>query len=69
MEWSIAGVPLPDLPFLYGPDYAEMHKTSNEIMRSFVESQPSQPPTQQPGGTPATGKDNRSRAQQAWEGD
>lgn len=38
-EWSIGGTPLPDLPFLYGPDYAEMHKKANEIMRNFVESQ------------------------------
>ena len=35
MEWSIAGTPLPDLPFLYGPDYAEMHRKANEIMRGF----------------------------------
>lgn len=26
-EWALAGVPLPDLPFLYGPDYAAMHAT------------------------------------------
>jgi 4-oxalocrotonate tautomerase len=39
-EWSIAGRPLPDLPFLYGPEYAEMHRKANEIMRDFVESQP-----------------------------
>ena len=38
-EWSIAGVPLPDLPFLYGPEYAEMHKEANEIMRNFIASQ------------------------------
>ena len=38
-EWSIAGKPLPDLPFLYGPEYAEMHKKANDIMRSYVESQ------------------------------
>jgi phenylpyruvate tautomerase PptA (4-oxalocrotonate tautomerase family) len=37
MEWSIAGKPLPDLPFLYGPEYAAMHATSNKIMRDFVE--------------------------------
>ncbi|MFN2188894.1 MAG: tautomerase family protein [Candidatus Promineifilaceae bacterium] len=35
-EWSIAGVPLPDLPFLYGPEYSEMHAKANEIMRSYV---------------------------------
>jgi len=38
-EWSIAGVPLPDLPFLYGPDYAEMHGNANAIMKSYIESQ------------------------------
>jgi 4-oxalocrotonate tautomerase len=38
-EWSIAGVPLPDLPFLYGPEYAGMHAEANEIMRNFIASQ------------------------------
>ncbi|HSN73763.1 MAG TPA: hypothetical protein VL334_01585, partial [Anaerolineae bacterium] len=36
-EWSIAGKSLPDLPFLYGPEYAAMHASSNKIMRDFVE--------------------------------
>jgi len=44
MEWSIAGRLLPDLPFLYGPEYAEMHNKANAIMRNFVESQSSTPP-------------------------
>ncbi len=35
-EWSLAGVPLPDLPFLYGPEYAEMHANANKIMRDYV---------------------------------
>jgi 4-oxalocrotonate tautomerase len=47
-EWSVAGKPLPDLPFLYGPEYAGMHARANEMMRSFVESQ--EPPAD---GTPA----------------
>ncbi len=38
-EWSIGGRPLPDLPFLYGPEYAEMHSKANEIMRAYIESQ------------------------------
>ncbi len=38
-EWSIAGKPLPDLPFLYGPEYAEMHGRANEIMKAYIESQ------------------------------
>jgi phenylpyruvate tautomerase PptA (4-oxalocrotonate tautomerase family) len=59
-EWSIAGKPLPDLPFLYGPDYADMHKQANEIMRSFVEGQE--------GSTPAQDAD-ADRASKIWEGD
>jgi len=43
MEWSIAGRPLPDLPFLYGPEYAEMHKKANSLMRSFVEQSQAAP--------------------------
>jgi 4-oxalocrotonate tautomerase len=35
-EWSIAGHPLPDLPWLYGPEYAEMHKKANEVMRAYT---------------------------------
>ena len=37
MEWAIAGKPLPDLPFLYGPEYAEMHAKANKIMKDFTE--------------------------------
>jgi predicted ester cyclase/phenylpyruvate tautomerase PptA (4-oxalocrotonate tautomerase family) len=49
MEWSIAGRPLPDLPFLYGPEYAKMHSTANDIMREFVASQSTDQPS-----TPST---------------
>ncbi len=38
-EWSIGGRPLPDLPFLYGPEYAEMHSKANEIMKAYIASQ------------------------------
>jgi 4-oxalocrotonate tautomerase len=65
-EWSLAGVPLPDLPFLYGPEYAAMHANANAVMRAYVESQG--------GGAaaatdpdPAGGSDEASqRAQQQW---
>ena len=57
-EWSIAGKPLPDLPFLYGPEYAGMHQRANEMMRSFVEQQSKQ----------TSGDDPTARAQKAWEG-
>lgn len=59
-EWSIAGKPLPDLPFLYGSEYAEMHANANQIMRSFVDGQ-----------TGGADSDNggTARAQRLWEGD
>lgn len=59
-EWSIAGKPLPDLPFLYGPEYADMHRQANNIMRSYVEGQE--------GSTPAQDED-ADRARRIWEGD
>jgi 4-oxalocrotonate tautomerase len=55
-EWSIGGQPLPDLPFLYGPEYAEMHRAANVMMRSFVESQ----------GDPAAEIAKRDAAQEQW---
>lgn len=65
-EWSIGGVPLPDLPFLYGPEYADMHRKANDMMKSFVESQSAAPPTADP--TPAGGHDWASiRAQTQWQ--
>jgi 4-oxalocrotonate tautomerase len=73
-EWSLAGVPLPDLPFLYGPEYAAMHANANAVMRAYVESQGG-------GGSggggatatadpdPAGGSDPASQAaQQQWAG-
>ena len=44
MEWSIGGRPLPDLPFLYGPEYAEMHRKANELMKAYIASQSAQKP-------------------------
>ena len=40
-EWSIGGTPMPNLPFLIGPEYAGMHSNANAIMQAFVESQSS----------------------------
>lgn len=64
-EWSIGGQPLPDLPFLYGPEYAEMHRKANDMMRSYTESLAAAAPPPDP--TPAGGHDWAShRAQQQW---
>jgi len=59
-EWSIAGVPLPDLPFLYGPEYAEMHAHANEIMRNYVASQ-------QADGASSNGASDAEKAKRAEE--
>jgi 4-oxalocrotonate tautomerase len=71
-EWSLAGVPLPDLPFLYGPEYAAMHANANAVMKAYVESQGGGGGN---GGTasadpdPAGGSDDASQAAQAqWAG-
>jgi 4-oxalocrotonate tautomerase len=62
-EWSIAGRPLPDLPFLYGPEYAEMHHKANDMMRSFVESQKSAPAS-----SSSAEADKAARADKQWSG-
>jgi 4-oxalocrotonate tautomerase len=73
-EWSIGGQPLPDLPFLYGPEYAEMHAKANAMMKSFVESQSAAPAggapaAAKPDNVPAGGHDEwSSRAQAIWAG-
>lgn len=67
-EWSIAGTPLPDLPFLYGPEYAGMHKNANEIMRKFTESQANQAAGKSTSGGSGNGNASRERAHAAWNG-
>jgi 4-oxalocrotonate tautomerase family enzyme len=39
MEWSIAGVPMPDLEYLVGDYTTKVHPKANEIMRGFIEQQ------------------------------
>ena len=66
-EWSIGGQPLPDLPFLYGPEYAGMHAKANEIMRNFVESQNSGGGGSQ-GQSSSEDADKAKRADEIWGG-
>ncbi len=68
-EWALAGRPLPDLPFLYGPEYAAMHAKANAVMKAYVESQAGQSdaPSASTDPTPAGGTDEASqKAQQQW---
>jgi 4-oxalocrotonate tautomerase len=71
-EWSIGGVPLPDLPFLYGPEYAQMHANANALMKAYVESQSAAPaaaPAPADDNVPAGGHDEWSaKAQAIWAG-
>jgi 4-oxalocrotonate tautomerase len=74
-EWSIGGVPLPDLPFLYGPEYAEMHAKANALMKAYTESQSAAPAAAPAAGAsasdnvPAGGHDEwSSKAQDIWAG-
>lgn len=68
MEWSIGGTPLPDLPFLYGPEYAAMHQKANEIMRNFVASQANPSPTPASGEDSVANGNTQKRALDIWEG-
>jgi 4-oxalocrotonate tautomerase family enzyme len=36
MEWSIAGVPMPDLPYLTGDKHAGVIGRSNDMMRAAI---------------------------------
>lgn len=38
-EWSIAGVPMPDLEYLTGEYYTDVHAKANDIMRDVVAQQ------------------------------
>lgn len=41
-EWSIAGRPMPDLEYLIGEYYTEVHAKANEIMASVIKQQKEQ---------------------------
>ena len=34
--WGIGGVPMPDLPYLVGEDFAEVREKSNQTMRDAI---------------------------------
>lgn len=36
-QWGIAGVPMPDLPYLISDQHAEVIRKANDIMRAAVE--------------------------------
>jgi len=36
-QWGIAGVPMPDLPYLIGTEHAQVIEKSNQVMRDAIE--------------------------------
>ena len=36
-QWGIAGVPMPDLPYLIGSEHADVIEKSNQVMREAIE--------------------------------
>lgn len=38
--WGIAGVPMLDLPYLVGPEHADVIERSNQVMRDAIASMP-----------------------------
>jgi len=36
-QWGIAGVPMPDLPYLIGDKHAQVIEASNKVMRDAIE--------------------------------
>ncbi len=35
-DWGIAGMPMPDLAFLTGDKYAQIYKTSSDLMKQAI---------------------------------
>lgn len=63
-EWSIAGVPMPDLPYLTGPEHEKVVERSNDLMRAAI----AQMQAQNGGGQPASDPARDQRADAIWRG-
>ncbi len=64
-EWGIAGVPMPDLPYLTGEKHAKVIDRSNEMMRGAI----AQMQAAQPGVATAASQGNDDRADRIWRGE
>lgn len=72
-EWSIAGVPMPDLVYLTSPQHAQVIARSNDMMRAAVESMKQQQPQQQQAASSApapvaSGLSREEMADKVWRG-
>ncbi len=63
-EWGIAGVPMPDLPYLTGEKHAQVIERSNDLMRGAI----AQMAAQQGGGS-SGGSQSDDQADKIWRGE
>ncbi len=61
-EWGIAGVPMPDLPYLVGSEHAQVIERSNDMMRGAI----AQMQGAAPSSSPASHDD--TQADDIWRG-
>ena len=52
-QWGIGGVPMPDLPYLVGDEFAEVREKSNSVMRQAIADMAAQ--SQNGGGSDGAG--------------
>jgi 4-oxalocrotonate tautomerase family enzyme len=64
-EWGIAGVPMPDLPYLTGDKHAQVIERSNSLMRAAI----AQMQAAQSGGGSNGSQASDERADKIWRGE
>ncbi len=63
-EWAIAGVPMPDLPYLIGPEHEKVIGRSNDLMRAAIAQMQGQNGNSQTESNPALAQ----QADAVWRG-
>ena len=63
-EWGIAGVPMPDLPYLTSPEHAKVIERSNELMRGAI----AQMAAAQGGKSSSATSETDDQADKLWRG-
>ena len=61
-EWGIAGVPMPDLPYLVGPKHEQVIARSNDMMRGAIAQM-------QGGSAPSAPTQSADDADKIWRGE
>ena len=68
-DWGIAGHPKPDLEFLLGDEYAEIHRRARELMAATVAQAKTGPPPVAVSSNGHTTQSPKERAEMIWRGD